>query len=106
MSSSCELRVLADVFGLAKATVHEYVKEVTHLILEVLMPIWIKMPNSEEAPHLCAISKDKSGTEQLLLAIDGSHITVTAPRVGYADYINRKGWPSLVLQGVFDPTLL
>ena len=36
------------------------------------------------------------------LAIDGTHIPVTAPFDGYRDYVNRKGWTSIILQAVCD----
>uniref|UniRef100_A0A1A8ADX0 DDE Tnp4 domain-containing protein n=1 Tax=Nothobranchius furzeri TaxID=105023 RepID=A0A1A8ADX0_NOTFU len=34
--------------------------------------------------------------------VDGSHIPCLPPSDGYRDFINRKGWPSYVLQGVCD----
>ena len=35
-------------------------------------------------------------------AIDGCHIPIKAPENSYGDYLNRKGWYSLILQGVCD----
>jgi hypothetical protein len=35
-------------------------------------------------------------------AIDGCHIPIKAPENSYGDYLNRKGWHSLILQGVCD----
>ncbi|XP_067945132.1 uncharacterized protein [Watersipora subatra] len=39
---------------------------------------------------------------QAIGAIDGSYIPVKPPLDGKADYICRKGYPSIVLQGVVD----
>ena len=34
--------------------------------------------------------------------MDGSHIPIKAPTTFHADYYNRKGWYSIILQGVVD----
>lgn len=44
----------------------------------------------------------KSKVPHVIGAIDGTHITVLPPPDWYRDYVNRKGWPSLVLQAVVD----
>lgn len=35
-------------------------------------------------------------------AIDGSYIPILAPQNFHTDYFNRKGWHSIILQGVVD----
>ncbi|XP_037928798.1 protein ALP1-like, partial [Teleopsis dalmanni] len=39
-------------------------------------------------------------------AIDGTHIPVLLPSDGYKEYINQKGWPSIVMQAVVDNNYL
>ncbi|KAL7878381.1 hypothetical protein AOLI_G00093550 [Acnodon oligacanthus] len=34
--------------------------------------------------------------------VDGTHIPVLPAADGYKDFVNRKGWPSYLLQGVVD----
>lgn len=40
------------------------------------------------------------------MVVDGCHIPITPPIVSHRDYFNRKGWPSLVLQGMVDSNML
>ncbi|XP_070406843.1 uncharacterized protein [Nothobranchius furzeri] len=35
-------------------------------------------------------------------AIDGSHIPIIAPQEFHTDYFNRKGWHSIIIQGIVD----
>lgn len=60
------------------------------------------MPNAEEALKITEIFEEKTGLPQVLGVIDGTHISVQPQAHGYRDYVNRKGWPSLVLQAVVD----
>lgn len=60
------------------------------------------MPTIEEAKLIAKSVKNKTGMEQIIGAIDGTHIPILPPTVGYRDFINRKGWPSMVLQGFVD----
>ena len=62
----------------------------------------IKLPSRTEAAELAKQNQKINKIPQIWGAIDGCHIAVTPPKLGYADYINRKMFPSLVLQGVVD----
>ncbi|XP_075056973.1 uncharacterized protein LOC142143161 [Mixophyes fleayi] len=44
----------------------------------------------------------KRGFPQCAGAIDGTHIPIIAPTDNHADYYNRKGWHSIILQAVVD----
>lgn len=39
---------------------------------------------------------------QIIGGVDGTHIPIVPPKDGYRDFVNRKGWPSYVLQAVVD----
>jgi len=63
---------------------------------------FISLPNSSEAQGIANANHQKTGFPQVFGAIDGCHIHVKPPREGMRDYINRKMFPSLVLQAVVD----
>lgn len=60
------------------------------------------MPDSAECEELAAGFEKICNIPQLILALDGSHIPVTPSMSGHADFFNRKGWPSLILQAAVD----
>ena len=42
------------------------------------------------------------GFPQCVGSVDGTHIPIVSPRECPADYYNRKGWHSIILQGTVD----
>ncbi|KAJ8273847.1 hypothetical protein GJAV_G00106160 [Gymnothorax javanicus] len=62
----------------------------------------IKAPTVEEACATARRFQQKFGMPQIMGCIDGTHIPVLPPSDGYKDFVNRKGWPSLILQAVVD----
>jgi len=102
LSSCSEYRVVGNLFGVHKSTVHTCVYQVCKAINKLLRPLHITMPTLDEAKFISQCIKKKTGMEQLIGAIDGTHIPVLPPKIGYRDFVNRKGWPSMVLQGYVD----
>ncbi|XP_071576487.1 uncharacterized protein [Temnothorax nylanderi] len=104
LASCCEYRVVGHLFGIHKTSVWRCVHKVVEAINDILQPLWIKMPNEFECTMIAQMYEERTHIPQLIGAIDGTHIPVLPPADGYRDYINRKGWPSIVLQGVVDHT--
>lgn len=102
LGSCAELRVVGEIFGYAKSTVWKCVRKVCQAIVDILLPIWIKMPNEDECEKMQSLFQIRTGLPQIIGAIDGSHIPITPPKVGNSDFINRKGWPSINLQALVD----
>lgn len=102
LASCSEYRIVGNQFGVHKASVYRCLKQFCAAVIKILLPEEIKMPNMEDAASICAEFKRKSGIPMILGAIDGCHIPVTPPTDGYRDYINRKTWASVVLQGIVD----
>ncbi|XP_036336157.1 protein ALP1-like [Rhagoletis pomonella] len=101
LASCGEYRVIGDVFGVHKSTVHKYF----HLVVNALIQLkteFIKFPQVGDALLIASEFEKKSHIPNIIGAIDGTHIPILPPSQGYLDYINRKGWPSIVMQGVVD----
>ncbi|XP_066589982.1 putative nuclease HARBI1 [Prorops nasuta] len=94
-------RSIGDRFGVSKDCVWNSVFEVMMILVENVQR-FIKWPE----PHLMTSFEQRfqelSGFPGVIGAIDGSHIAITAPIENYDSYINRKGFHSVILQGICD----
>ena len=75
----------------------KFIKAVT-----TCMADYITMPSSREAEEISHRWQMKFKFPNTFGAIDGTHIPVTAPADGGRDFVNRKGWASVILQAVCD----
>jgi len=103
--ASCEYHVVGNVFGILKSTVWKCLHAVVRAINTILLPKWITMPGETECKIISSFYDNLTNIPQIIGALDGTHISVLPPFEGYRDYINRKEWPSIILQGVVDSTL-
>ncbi|XP_055846735.1 uncharacterized protein LOC129912490 [Episyrphus balteatus] len=102
LASCAEYRVVGNQFGVHKSTVKKCVYEFCRAVVDVLLKDEIHLPDESECLSIIRGFEEKSGVPQILGAIDGTHVPIRPPLDGGADYINRKGWPSMVLQAVVD----
>lgn len=102
LACCAEYRVIGNVFGVHKSTVHKYFYNVVEAINKVLLWNEIKMPDADECQHISSKFHQSSGLPQIVGCIDGSHIPILAPSEGRKDFVNRKQWPSIILQAVVD----
>uniref|UniRef100_A0A3P9MG91 DDE Tnp4 domain-containing protein n=1 Tax=Oryzias latipes TaxID=8090 RepID=A0A3P9MG91_ORYLA len=93
---------IANLFGIAKSTVCSIVLEFCEAVRCVLMPQYIKLPKGGDLQEVIEGFQQRWGFPQCVGAIDGSHIPIIAPEDNHAEYFNRKGWHSVLLQGVVD----
>ncbi len=97
----CEYRTVAELFGIGEATLWKLIREVCRGIQRLMLRKYIHLPYGPELEH--ALSGFASrGMPFCVGAIDGTHIPIISPRENPADYHNRKGWHSIILQGVVD----
>ncbi|XP_075060997.1 uncharacterized protein LOC142149570 [Mixophyes fleayi] len=96
-----EYRTISCLFGVGISTVCTLVHEVTTALLEALYHRFISLPQGQRLDDTIA-GFLKRGFPQCAGAIDGTHIPIIAPTDNHADYYNRKGWHSIILQAVVD----
>ena len=76
-------------------------KRVSLAIIEDVMPKVLRWPNAKEAKVIMK-GFGVRGLPKVIEAIDGSHLSIKAPVKNPENYVNRKGFHSIVLQVVCD----
>ena len=102
LATTTDYRTIGHLFGVSKTAVCLIVKEVCSAIVEVLLPRYIKVPTGDSLKEVIRGFKHKWGFPQCAGAVDGTHISIMSPRDFPADYFNRKGWHSIIMQGMVD----
>ena len=99
VSNTSSMREIANLFGLSKSTVHGVV--LVHEVADVLCDLKdsvIKFPTAEMQRLTSQTFAAVSNIANIVGVIDGSHIRLSRIPQGDNGHINRKGFPSIVLQ--------
>lgn len=102
LSSCAEYRVIANQFGTNKCMVHKCLYAFCKAVSKEFSDEYLQMPNETEAEQVMGGFEKMCGIPNIVGAIDGTHIPILPPKLGYRDFINRKGWPSYNLLAVVD----
>ena len=102
LAKNADLGAISNLFGVGISTVCTIYLEVCRAICKVLIPLYVKAPSAADTRKIMDGFEQKWGFPQCGGAIDGSHIQITSPSAYCTDYHNRKGWYSVVLQGLVD----
>ena len=102
LATNSEYRTVSHLFGVGISTVLQSVRELCDAVIAVLLPQHIPVPDGRMLEEKANFFRDRWGVPQCVGAIDGSHIPIIAPEEYPGDYFNRKGWHSIILQGVVD----
>ncbi len=93
---------IGNLFGVSTPFVCNCVREVSEAIVKVLKSSLIFLPKGDEIAQIVDEYNEKWGFPMCCGAIDGTHIPIIAPVENHADYVNRKGFHSIVMQAVVD----
>ena len=96
-SNTSSMREITNLFGLYKSTVHGVVHEVADVLCDLKDSV-IKFPTAEMQRLTSQTFAAVSNIANIVGIIDGSHIRLSRIPQGDNGYINRKGFPSIVLQ--------
>lgn len=99
-----EYRTVSMMFGVGIATVCNIVRQVTSAILERLHQQFVSLPGEQRLDEVMAAFKERC-YPQCAGAIGTTHIPVSPvalPRDRPDDYLNKRGWHSVILQAVVD----
>ena len=99
LATCTEYRTVAHLFGISRASVCGIVIEFCKAVVKVVLKKYISMPKGD---NLRQMIEQSWGFPNCGRAIDGSHIPISAPVELHTDFYNRKGWYSIVLQGLVD----
>ena len=105
-SSKENLWRIADRFNITESATHRSIRRVMNAILEKLLKDLIKWPTGDRLRAVLQGFADMKGLEGACGAIDGSHIRISGKEEFKINYINRKNYPSINLQGVCDHQML
>ncbi|CAH3046151.1 unnamed protein product, partial [Porites lobata] len=107
LADTASYRTIANLFAIGKSTVCEIVVQVCNAIVQFLLPRYIRLPQSaQEIRERIDESRDRAGFPQVVACVDGCHIPIKALQNNPEDYVNRKGFHSIVLQGLVDANYL
>ncbi|KAJ4929359.1 hypothetical protein JOQ06_004968 [Pogonophryne albipinna] len=102
LATNLEFRSLSHLFGIGISTACLITQEVTTAINNTMGKMLIKVPTAAQLRAIMQAFRDKWHFPQVVGTIDGTHIGILAPSDTPADYYNRKGFHSVILQGVVD----
>ena len=102
LAGTSEYRTLSHLFGVSKATICLVVKDTCQAIISILGKEYISFPVGDQLMAVVEGFKSRWDLPQCAGAIDGSHIPIMPPANNHTDYYNRKGWYSMLVQGVVD----
>ena len=96
------IRSIADRFNVTKSSVFLCCKRVCDAIKNNVASRVIMWPTQDRVKVIMEGFRQHKGMPGVIGAIDGSHIAIKAPQECPENYVNRKGFYSVVLQGISD----
>ena len=101
-SGTCDYRTISNLFGIGQSTGCNILHEVGEAIAKKLLLKIMHLPNGIEVQAVIRDYEEISEFLQAVGATDACYIRIKAPLKDTEDYISRKDYRSIVLQGLAD----
>ncbi|XP_028290540.1 protein ALP1-like [Gouania willdenowi] len=105
LATNMEYRTISHLFGIGQSTAVTITNHVASVIVDQMLPRYIKKPSEDEFKVIIQEFRDQWGFPQCGGAIDATHIGILTPPGCPSDYKNREGFYSVFLQVVVDHRL-
>ena len=99
LATGTDFRTIGHLFGVSKSTVCVVTKQVCNALVSILLPKYIRFPSGDGLREVVDGFKHKFGFPQCAGVVDGTHVPIVSPVEYPADYYNRKGFHSVLMQG-------
>ena len=104
MANQNFFRELSDKFNVCQGKAHAIIFQVTQCVVNIARDI-ITWPTNCEKQASAAVFYRSTRRRNVIGAIDGCHLRIQIPNhINYINYMNRKGYYSVLLQGICDHT--
>ena len=100
LASGNSMQCIADLYRIGHSSNQQAVREFCVAIKKTLLRKFISWPSRTTMDRYAQEFQDIHQISYVVRAVDGSHIPIVAPRLHAADYYNRKGFHSILLQGL------
>ena len=104
LATNADFRTVGHLFGISKASVCLVIKDVCAAIVRLLLPQYVSFPTDAKLRTVVDGFERKFGFPRCVGVVDGTHIPIISPVECPADYHNRKGWHSIIMQGTVNDT--
>ena len=101
LASTAEYKTIANLFGVSRSFVCICIRDVSRAITK-RMSKFITFPRGQDIHQVIDGYYRKWGFPMCAGAIDGTHIPIIAPTESHEDYVNRKGFHSIIMQACVD----
>ena len=100
LATGNSMQTIADLYRIGLSTSQLAVTQFVGAIKTILLKKFIRWPSTSTMEKFASEFENLHGIPYVVGAVDGSHILIVAPRFHAADYYNRKGFHSILLQAV------
>ena len=102
LATNVEYRTISNLFGLGLSAVAGIVVQTCKASADNLLEKYVYVPEGDLLKEIVEGFETCWRFPQAVGAIDGSHVPIIRPQDSASDYYNRKGFYSVIIQGLVD----